>query len=298
LAIAVASDAHAGEEIAQDALLAASDRAAGAPGNLKSWLAGAVRKLHRRRARSDADRKARERQAARPDVVDDPTLALERLEIQEALSAAVRELEEPYRTTVLQRWYEGLEPQRIAERTGVPVRTVHTRVTRALAMLRETLDRRSHGDRTRWMAAWAPLMPGTSNVVKVTLMGIKVKVAVAVALVAVGVTAMIPRPGEDYESAVWMDEYGYGHTETKHCYPRVSIFAPRVPEYSVSELYLPDRSLVRLGPFTRWARDGKKLEEGDYEYGKRTGSWTFWNDDGSVDHVKSGVYENDVKVRD
>jgi hypothetical protein len=24
----------------------------------------------------------------------------------------------------------------------------------------------------------------------------------------------------------------------------------------------------------------------------------FWNDDGSVDHARSGVYEYDVKVRD
>src|SRR6187455_358745 len=111
LAIAVAADAHTGEELAQEALLAASRRGARPEGNVKTWLAGVVRKLHLYRSRSDADRKARERRAARPDLVDDPTLALERLEIQEALSQAVRELEEPYRSTVLLRWFEGLAPE-------------------------------------------------------------------------------------------------------------------------------------------------------------------------------------------
>jgi len=56
--------------------------------------------------------------------------------------------------------------------------------------------------------------------------------------------------------------------------------------------------MVKDGPFILWARDGKKLAQGIYDLGRRTGTWTFWNDDGSVDHAQSGVYENDVKVRD
>jgi hypothetical protein len=57
-------------------------------------------------------------------------------------------------------------------------------------------------------------------------------------------------------------------------------------------------SWVKDGPFVHWTRDHEKLEEGSYTDGKRTGTWTFWNDDGSVDHARSGVYANDVKVRD
>jgi len=300
LAIAVASDAHTGEDIAQDALLAASNPAAGAPAHLKLWLAGAVRKLHLRRGRADADRRGRELRAARPDVADDPTLAMERLELQEALSAAVRELEEPYRTTVLQRWYEGLEPQQIAKRTGVPVRTVHTRVTRALGMLRETLDRRSHGDRSRWMAAFAPLLPGSSNAVKVALMGLKMKVAIAVAVgaIATTTTVILLKPGAEYEFTYWQDQMGYPGRTTTHSYPRSSPFAPFVPESTYEEGMLPDRSYAKVGHLTRWSRDGKKLAEGPYSEGKRTGTWTYWSEDGSVDHARSGVYENDVKVRD
>lgn len=55
---------------------------------------------------------------------------------------------------------------------------------------------------------------------------------------------------------------------------------------------------VKDGDFIHWAQDHAKLEEGTYVAGKRSGTWTFWNDDGSVDHARSGVYEDDVKVRD
>lgn len=63
---------------------------------------------------------------------------------------------------------------------------------------------------------------------------------------------------------------------------------------------VPDASgsLVKDGPFVRWTRAGRKLEQGIYTDDKRTGPWTFWNEDGSVDRERSGVYENDVKVGD
>jgi RNA polymerase sigma factor (sigma-70 family) len=155
LAVALAHDVHAGEDVAQDALLAAA-RGHGVA-DLRAWLAGTVRNLVRLRHRGDERRAERERRAARAERVDDPALAFERLELQEALLGAVRQLPEPYRTTVLLRWFEGLEPEEIARRTQTPVRTIHTRLHRALALLRESLARRSQGDRSRWLAAWIPL---------------------------------------------------------------------------------------------------------------------------------------------
>ena len=50
---------------------------------------------------------------------------------------AVLSLPEPYLTTVLMRFYEGLPPREIAERTKTRVGTVHRRLQRALAVLRE-----------------------------------------------------------------------------------------------------------------------------------------------------------------
>jgi RNA polymerase sigma-70 factor (ECF subfamily) len=155
LAIALARDVQAGEDLAQEALMASLRHKPS--GNPRSWLARVLRNLARLRRRSEGRRDAREREAARSESPDDPALVLQRIELQEELLGAVRALPEPYRNTILLRWFEELEPEEIARRTDTPVRTVHTRLHRALALLREELDRRSRGDRSRWLAAWLPL---------------------------------------------------------------------------------------------------------------------------------------------
>jgi len=178
LAVELARDVHAGEDIAQDALLAAT-RNQQQRGSLRAWLAGAVCNLAHLRRRAEDRRVARERISARPERCDDPLIAFERLELQEALLGAVRELPEPYRTTVLLRWFEELEPEAIAQRTSTPVRTVHTRLHRALALLRESLDRRSQGDRSRWLAAWVPLLSRSNGSSTWLVMNLKLGLAVA-----------------------------------------------------------------------------------------------------------------------
>lgn len=180
LAVALTRDVHAGEDIAQDALLAAvRDHRSGR--DVRGWLFGIVQNLTRMRSRSDDRRESRERRAARSEGTVDPVLALERLELQESLLGAVRELPEPYRTAVVLRWFEELAPEEIARRTCTPVRTVHTRLQRALRSLRETLDRRAHGDRSRWLAAWVPAIPKSAPMWPwILAMQLKTKAAVAV----------------------------------------------------------------------------------------------------------------------
>jgi RNA polymerase sigma-70 factor (ECF subfamily) len=183
LALAVARDAHAAEDASQDALLAALRRDT-TPGNLTAWLRVSVRRLLSFRARSAANRVQRERSVARAERVDDPTLALDRIEILELLLREVRALEEPYRSTVLLRWFEGVEPVEIARRNGVPVTTVYTRIARGLSLLRERLDRASGGDRSRWLAAWIPLLPTPAKFwPQVIVMGARAKIAIAVGIV-------------------------------------------------------------------------------------------------------------------
>ncbi len=183
LAIALARDVQAGEDIAQEALLATVR--ARPTGDVRGWLARVIRNLARLRRRTEGRRGARERLALPEHLPDDPALALQRIELQEALLGAVRALPEPYRNTILLRWFEELEPEEIARRTNTPVRTVHTRLHRALALLREELDRRSQGDRSRWLAAWLPLLPlPHSPLPWAFAMQAKTKLAVAVVSVA------------------------------------------------------------------------------------------------------------------
>jgi len=72
--------------------------------------------------------------------------------------------------------------------------------------------------------------------------------------------------------------------------------APVNLEYD--EVQMPNGTWVRDGAFVHAAEDGTRLEEGSYTHGRRSGHWTFRNADGSIDHAKTGMYENDVKVRD
>jgi hypothetical protein len=69
-------------------------------------------------------------------------------------------------------------------------------------------------------------------------------------------------------------------------------------EYEYQEVERPNGAWVKEGPAMRWSRDGKKLEQGSYRDGKREGEWTYWNKDGSIDPVRSGIYENDVRVQE
>ncbi len=180
LALALAADAHSGEDIAQDALAAAAARRPGELRDLRSWFRRVVSNLARRRACAQLERSAREQRAARLEATEDSSLALERLETIEILASAVRTLAEPYRTTVLQRWYEGISPEEISQRTNTPVRTVHTRTSRALALLREELERRSRGGPSRWLAAWIPLLPKPNATSPwVVSMSLKSKLALA-----------------------------------------------------------------------------------------------------------------------
>ncbi|MCW8129091.1 MAG: sigma-70 family RNA polymerase sigma factor [Planctomycetota bacterium] len=57
--------------------------------------------------------------------------------------ALVEELEEPYRTTLLCKYQQGLSCKEIAEREGVPIGTITSRLTRALAVLRTALGQSS-----------------------------------------------------------------------------------------------------------------------------------------------------------
>src|SRR5690606_25812636 len=76
---------------------------------------------------------------------------------QQHVIHAVRELPEAQRDAVLLRYFDDLPPRAIAERLGVPVATVKTRLKRGLAALRERLDA-EHGDRRTWVAALLPIV--------------------------------------------------------------------------------------------------------------------------------------------
>ena len=121
----------------------------------KGWLRSVAQNVARQGRRKDTRRREREQRVGRAESADPGEQACERMEVAEMLASSVRALPEPYRSAIVQRFYDGLTPSEIAEREGVSVRTIESRLRRGLAKLREVLDRRHQGDREAWFSGVA-----------------------------------------------------------------------------------------------------------------------------------------------
>jgi len=200
LARRLVPDAHRAEDFVQDTLVAAwvrleADERRGRPG--RGWLASVLRNFVRQDRRSELARRGRERVAggARRDGGFEPSSldVAERLELQRALVEAVQGLEEPYRSTLVERFFDGRPPREIARRAGVPVKTVNTRLERGVAKLRARLDARfggrSSGDRRAWARALAPLAPSLGTRIGTAAGALAGSTAVPLALVLAAVAA-------------------------------------------------------------------------------------------------------------
>lgn len=164
LARGLTRDDDAAGDVAQDAWVAALRAAPAGALASRPWLVRVARNLVRKRWRDEAHRERVERSAARGERTPATDDVLARLDLQRALADELRALREPYRTTLLRRYFDGWSAARIAREQGVPSATVRARVRQGLAELRARLDRRSGGDRTLWRLALLPLVkaPGPS----------------------------------------------------------------------------------------------------------------------------------------
>lgn len=126
-------------------------------GSVRSWLGSVVRSRASDARKSERRRDARERATARSEGTDSVADAVAATEIHRRVVAAVMALDEPYRASVILRYFEGLPPREVGARTGVPAETARTRIKRGLEMLRARLDRDHGGDRRRWVAALLPI---------------------------------------------------------------------------------------------------------------------------------------------
>jgi RNA polymerase sigma-70 factor (ECF subfamily) len=161
LARRLVRDTALADDLAQEAWLRAQD---GAPrGSLQAWLGGIVRNLARQHRRSESRRARREAAAARPEALPSAAESLERLAAQQDVVRAVLALPEPYRSTVVLRFHDGLPPRAIAARHGVPVATVKTRLARGLAQLRAALAKEHGGEERALAAVLVPLVRGVGT---------------------------------------------------------------------------------------------------------------------------------------
>lgn len=161
LALALVKNRDDADELAQETWEAALARPPREAGPLRPWLAGVARNLARMRARSSARRARREESAPVPEPAQAPDELLERIEMHQQVVRRVLALAEPFRSTLLLRYYEGCSASEIARRQDVPAGTVRWRLKRGLDDLRRQLDDAHQGDRKRWALLLAPL-PGAA----------------------------------------------------------------------------------------------------------------------------------------
>jgi RNA polymerase sigma-70 factor (ECF subfamily) len=143
LALSLLQNEADADDVVQQTLATAMERPPAAQRNLRAWLATVTRNFalltHRRRKRA----RARELVVARPESTPSPAEIAARLELERKVVDAVAELEEPYRTTVILRFYDGLQPTEIARHLGVPASTVRVRLKRGLDRLRARLEEKT-----------------------------------------------------------------------------------------------------------------------------------------------------------
>ena len=189
VARALVGDEHLVEDVVQETWLAAVRR----PPRVLSaaWIGTVAANAARKLRRGDSRRVAREATVAVPQ----EEAAFWRPEQQAILREvvdAVLALDEPYRSTVLLRFYEGLPPREIAARHGVCVNTVNSRLQRAVALLRARIDARggrgtSAGTLSVLAGRWPPPAPppATGPLLTGAIMGAKVMAVTSCAALVV-----------------------------------------------------------------------------------------------------------------
>jgi RNA polymerase sigma-70 factor (ECF subfamily) len=156
LARKLVADPHLAADLAQETCVQALERAPTAERPLRAWLATVLRRQLARVRRGNASRAQREA-LQRAEDAPDTAEVVERAETHKHVVLAVLALAEPYRSTLLLRFFEQLSYDEIARRTGVTSAAVNSRVTRGLAELRARLETTYGGDRRALGLALAPL---------------------------------------------------------------------------------------------------------------------------------------------
>jgi RNA polymerase sigma-70 factor (ECF subfamily) len=151
LARSLVRDEASADDLVQDTFVAALRRPppnAEQDAGLRAWIAHVLRNLAFRRKRDEYRREQRERQRSSPGHTDEEARARELEELRAELFEHVVALPESSRQVVLLRFFEELDSAEIARRLAIPDSTVRNRLQRALAELRERLERK-HGSEWR-----------------------------------------------------------------------------------------------------------------------------------------------------
>src|SRR5215831_12482174 len=131
----VRDDAQA-EDLVQETWMVALAHPPPSPGTARPWMRTILRNLVRMKARAHTRRRRREQVALEGAIgAESSHERLERIEAQRLLATLVLDLPEPYRSTIMLRYYQGMSAAEVAAREDVPAGTVRWRLREGLERL-------------------------------------------------------------------------------------------------------------------------------------------------------------------
>ena len=150
LARALVVDPNDADDLEQETWRMALERPPRHGGAIRAWFGRVLRNAAAAAGRSRGRRRKLEGSEFPAGKAPSTGDVVAEAELQAWLVQSVLELGEPYRTTVLQRYFHGIEASAIAAQTGTPVETVRTRLKRGVALLRERMGGELGHDREAW----------------------------------------------------------------------------------------------------------------------------------------------------
>ncbi len=185
------------EDVAQDTMLSALQSPPPSDRPLRPWLARTATNVVRMNYRSKSRRERREIAFVDESVQSNSEDVVHRFEMHNTVAELMVELPEPFRSTLLFRYFDDQTSSEIAAAAGIAAGTVRWRIKRGLEMLRERLDEQG-GDRKTWMLALQPMFElpskaaiGSSSATASVAKGVivmKVGKAAAVAVAVMGLS--------------------------------------------------------------------------------------------------------------
>jgi RNA polymerase sigma factor (sigma-70 family) len=206
LARQLLANRESAEDAVQETWLAALERPPRTRESLGGWLRTVIRHTAQRFEKRDSARRRREHATSRAEAVPSAADLLERAQGQRLVAAIVLDLPEPYRSTLLLRYFEGLTLADIARRSGTPEGTVRAHHQRALREVRVRLVARGESDpeavrSTKAFLSGSAAFTHTGDAAKAAIGSIvmttkaKIACAVLVAAALVGVSTWWPGGG-------------------------------------------------------------------------------------------------------
>lgn len=158
LALELVGDPARAEDLVQDTWLVAMTRPPRARGALRAWLARVVQNLARQSHRGETRRTSRERRVVEREEPASTDELIEAVDAQRTVVEELLRLDEPYRSVLVLRFFQDLEPVAIARRRGQPAATVRSQLARGLTLLRGRMDARNETGRSHWATLLAPAL--------------------------------------------------------------------------------------------------------------------------------------------